>query len=408
MTKILFNNIIKEIYFKRGLNMSDKFKEKESEILNCIDDEIIKHNRIIESAFGGLTLNSYKLLMFLSAQFSLENMIETEDCFKLSFKNRDFLDSLEYSSQNGYTEVRKYLKQLKNTTIELPVWENDEIIGVDGLGFIDKYRSLKKGVSTIKIDKEMMKYIYKLNVEKENTILRYDLIKKFESYYSIRIYELLIRWKNSAHKKTTLELEALKDKLGVKGKYKAIKDFEQRVLKVAKREINQISDIVMDYKKFAKGEIKGKGRRPITHIEFTFKMKYEQDEKEILTDKQKDKLMEIARKKVIGSTKTAEEFYYYAFGEALQGVSNKNSKTAYFKYIERILINNQTFIGQTSMMINPEVRAAVNKKAEKRIEETRKSIQKQEQDKKNGVGMPEEIRKKLAEINKNYSFNDEE
>lgn len=373
-------------------------------------DEIIKHNRMIESAFGSLSLNSFKLLMFLSSYFSVENMVEMEESYKLSFRNKDFLESINYTSTKGYTEIKKYLRELKKADVELPEWEDGEIVGTVITGFIDNARVynpntkyVKKGTTTIRIDKALIPYLYKLKVEKETTILRYELMKKFTSYYSARIYELLIRWKNSSHRKREFELKELKEKLGIKDKYSDIRDLEKKVLKIAKREINEISDILMDYRKLAKEKTKR-----ITHIEFTFKMKYEQEEKEILTDKQKDKLMEIASKRVIGSNKTAEDFYSYALGIALEKVNNKNSKTAYFKYIESILKDDKVFIGQLSMFTDPELRAAANKKAEKSIEESNKWIEKQEENKKNGVGMPEEIKKKLAELNKNYSFDDEE
>ena len=377
-------------------------------------DEIIKHNRMIESAFGNLSINTFKLLMYLSSEFAVENMIEAEDFYKLSFKNSNFLKSIGYRNRTGYTDLKKYLRELKQAVVELPIWENDKKVGEVITGFILKAitysddSSIRKGTTTIWIDKDITPYLYQMKLEKENTILRYELMKKFESYFSARVYELLIRWKNTIHKKREFELQELKEKLGVKDKYNQFINFETKVLKVAKKEINQISDILIDYKKLSKGEIKGKGRRPITHIEFIFKMKYEQEEKDILTDNQKIKLMEIARKRVVGSNKTAEDFYSYAFGLALQGVSNKNSKTAYFKYIEKVLKDDQCFVGQQSMFADPEVRVAANKKAEKRIEETRKRIKEQEEIKKDAVPMPEEIRKKFKELNKNFSFDDEE
>lgn len=323
-------------------------------------DEIIKHNRMIESAFGSLGLNSFKLLMFLSSQFSVENMTELEDRYKLDFKNSIFLKSIGYESDRGYTEIKKYLKELRKVDIELPIWENGKEVGEVMTGFIEKSKSykpntdyVKKGITTIWITKELMPYLYKLKVEKETTILRYELMKKFESYFSARIYELLIRWKNTTHKKREFELKELKEKLGVSDKYNDFRNFEQFVLKVAKKEINNISDIEIDYKKLTKGEIKGKGRRPITHIKFTFKLKNELEKEEVFTEKQIEILMEIAKNKVLNTDKTAEDFYNYTYSLTVENCSNKKG---YYKYIKRILEEDKVFLGQTSLFTNPNVR----------------------------------------------------
>lgn len=190
--------------------------------------------------------------------------------------------------------------------------------------------------------------------------MRYNLMKQFDSLFSMRIYELLIRWKNTTHKKFTIELGELKIKLGVKGKYKEFKDFDLTVLKTAKREINELSDITMEYAKLALGEAKGKGRKPITHIEFSFKMKNERQEEEVLEEKQIKELMEIAERRALGTDKTANEFYNYGFSLALEGCNNNKG---FYKYIKSIITNDKVFLGQTSLLINPDVRAVAKQKS---------------------------------------------
>lgn len=334
-----------------------------NEIANIDRDKIIKDNRLIEAGISNLNLNSFKLLLYMTTELVMDNLEELEDGYKLTFRHSNFMDSIGYTSERKYNELRKYLKELRNTTIEMPIIENGKEVGWFGTGFIDKYWVYKKGFSTVKFDKNLLPYLYKLKVEKETTILRYNLMKLFNSFFSMRIYELLIKWRNTDHKRVTIELEELKNKLGVKGQYERFNNFEIKVLKQAKKEINELSDIVMDYQKLALGERKGKGKPPITHIAFSFKLKREQLEEEILTEKQIYELMEIAEDKTKGTAKTAKEYYDFCFALA-QG--NCHNNKGFYKYIKNTLRgDNKAYFGQITMFTNPDVREKARKASDK-------------------------------------------
>lgn len=349
-----------------------------NEIVNIEKDKIIKDNRLIEAGINNLNLNSFKLLLYMTTELIMENLEEQADGYKLTFRHGNFMDSIGYESERKYNELRKYLKELRNTTIEMPIIENGEEVGWFGTGFIDKYWVYKKGFSTVKFDKDLLPYLYKLKVEKETTILRYNLMKQFNSFYSMRVYEILVRWRNTEHKKVTVELEELKKKLGAKGKYKEIKDFENYVLKPAKKEINELSDIQMNYEKLALGERKGKGKPPITHIEFSFKLKREQQEEELLTEKQIIELMEIAEEKTKGTERTAKEYYDYCFSLTQEKCHNNKG---FHKYIKNTIKgDNKAFLGQITMFTNPDVREKARQQSDKvQAEITRAKKEKIEQ-----------------------------
>ncbi|MGM0411333.1 MAG: hypothetical protein ACQEQF_11325, partial [Bacillota bacterium] len=63
--------------------------------------------------------------------------------------------------------------------------------------------------------------------------------------------------------------------LGLVGKYKRFTNFETYVLKVAKEEINEHTDIDIDYEKIKRG-------RRITHIAFSIQSSVRDKEKEVL------------------------------------------------------------------------------------------------------------------------------
>lgn len=156
-----------------------------------------------------------------------------------------------------------------------------------------------------------------------------------------------MRWREVPGKKLIFEIEELKEKLGVLEKYGGInketgkkyngfKNFETRVLSVAKAEINEKSDIIMDYKKLAKGEAKGKGRKPITHIEFSFKLKYEKNDNPELTTEQIKDLMVICENRAGEINITSLSLFDWAYGYSKERVESKR-KNAFYNYMKKTL-----------------------------------------------------------------------
>ena len=73
------------------------------------------------------------------------------------------------------------------------------------------------------------------------------------SNYSVRLYELLIQWKQ-AKKTPMFELQEFRGQLGVEDdEYKAMSNFKIRVLDLAVEEINEKSDLKVKYENVKKG-----------------------------------------------------------------------------------------------------------------------------------------------------------
>mgnify|MGYP000016067756 FL=1 len=88
---------------------------------------------------------------------------------------------------------------------------------------------------------------------------------KLTSVYSIRLYELLIQWKG-ALKIPFFELDAIKQQLGVGGDYGRTDNFKRRVLDLAVSQINEHTDIFVNYEQVKVGRI-------ITGFSFVLKSK---------------------------------------------------------------------------------------------------------------------------------------
>lgn len=74
-----------------------------------------------------------------------------------------------------------------------------------------------------------------------------------DSIYSVRLYELLVQWKQ-AKNTPVFELESFRDQLGIDvHEYKRMGNFKLRVLDLAVEEINEKSDIKVSYVQVKKG-----------------------------------------------------------------------------------------------------------------------------------------------------------
>lgn len=116
---------------------------------------------------------------------------------------------------------------------------------------------------TIKFSTDVVPLIVGLN--KKFTTYELQQIVNLQSRYAIRLYELLIRWRDT--RKLNISLEDLKFCLGIhKNEYQLMSNFKNRVLDLAVTQINKYTDIVAEY-------VQKKEGRKITGFEFTYTIK---------------------------------------------------------------------------------------------------------------------------------------
>jgi len=93
------------------------------------------------------------------------------------------------------------------------------------------------------------------NLEGNYTKYRLGNILNFKSLYSINLYELFKKeLKGNKSKIRTIEIDKLKEWLGLTNKYSRYYDFKTKVLIKAKKEINLLNDIHFSYEEVRKGK----------------------------------------------------------------------------------------------------------------------------------------------------------
>ena len=129
---------------------------------------------------------------------------------------------------------------------------------VDKIGYIDDL-----GCVELVFASDVIPLITRL----ETRYTEYELkqVVGLQSEYAIRLYELIIQWR-SVGKTNPISLEELREKLGLVDEYKRIEAFKRRVLDLAVRQINEHTDITVEYEQHKQGRV-------ITGFTFKFKVK---------------------------------------------------------------------------------------------------------------------------------------
>ena len=129
---------------------------------------------------------------------------------------------------------------------------------VDKIGYIDDL-----GCVELVFASDVIPLITRL----EARYTEYELkqVVGLQSEYAIRLYELIIQWR-SVGKTNLISLAELREKLGLVDEYKRIEAFKRRVLDLAVKQINEHTDITVDYDQHKQGRV-------ITGFTFKFRIK---------------------------------------------------------------------------------------------------------------------------------------
>lgn len=193
-----------------------------------------------------MTLQAARLIRLLIAQVVKEDKdLKTYEC-----KISKLAELLNVDSSNIYRNVQDICDCAMKSVVYIGTgnpkhpWEM--------YNWLSKAKYDGKGTITLRLSEELKTYV--LDLEKWFTQYKLKNILKFNSYYAIRLYEI-IRCEDGATGgvKTELEFEIteLRKYFDCEDKYKLFADFKRKVIDIAVREINQKSDIWLapSYKK---------------------------------------------------------------------------------------------------------------------------------------------------------------
>lgn len=210
-----------------------------------------------------LSLAEQRVLLACIAQIDSTAVLTEEYRFEVTAAGVADLAGLENLS-NTYRDLKKASEKLyeRSVIIDDPDPDNPKITQrktrwISGIDYVDG-----EGKVVLSFAFGIIPYLSQLSRE----FTRYKLkhVARFESVYSIRLYELLVQWSCSGERE--IEVEWLKNQFQVGEKYSRLVDLKKRVIDPAVEEINRHSNLWVKYGQRKAG-------KTITHFQFQFGLK---------------------------------------------------------------------------------------------------------------------------------------
>lgn len=159
---------------------------------------------------------------------------------------KDLLGKFDQPLLHEYKRARRITKALMSRVVEIETGE-----GPLQVTFLSSVRYFKgKGYLEYRFDKALKPYLLQLR----ESFTEYDIrnILPCRSVYSLRMYELLKA--QEAQGEWTVSVRSLKERLMIGDKYSLYGDLKRHVLKTARRELEQHSDLAFDFQEIREGK----------------------------------------------------------------------------------------------------------------------------------------------------------
>ena len=204
---------------------------------------IVKSNNLIEASYR-LSTQEQRIILLVASMIKSED----EDFQEYYIEIKSFMDLIGVSGHSKYKEIKEITKKLRERTIIIKNLQEDTETQV---GWVSSFKYYNKGgYVKVRLDPELKPYFLKL----KERFTQYQLknVIKLKSSYSIRIYELLKQYEKI--KERYFELPELKKILGIRpGEYKLYGDFNRKILKRAKKELPEKTDLKFKYREKKNG-----------------------------------------------------------------------------------------------------------------------------------------------------------
>ena len=217
---------------------------------------VVNDNALIDASFN-LSLVEQRL-MLLAIVEAREIQDLTPDT-PIENKASSYREQYNTDSSEAYKQLSEATKQLFNRQFSyIDKYKGDDAITVSRWLNEATYIN-NKGTVVIYLNRNVISMISRLEANFTKYLL--EQVSDFKSQYSIRLYELLIKYKDVGNSKK-YTIEEIRSLLGIGvNEYKVLADFKKRVLDLAVKEINEKADIQIKYDQFKEG-------RKISHILF--------------------------------------------------------------------------------------------------------------------------------------------
>lgn len=237
------------------LKMKEKFQNQET---------VVKSNSLIQAGYR-LTLAEQRIILAAIAQVRRDREISSGETYSITANALS--DMTGTSAQRAYKELSDAAQRLYKREVRIEGGPNGKNNGpsdrVTMTRWVQAVEYVKyEGRIEIEFASRITPYLSLLH--REFTSYKLAHVAKMRSTHGIRLYEVLQQWRQSGERE--LDLEDLRRMFGVEGKYQSIKDLKARVIEPAIKDVNEQSDLIVDWGQRKKG-------RQVVAIQFVFEPK---------------------------------------------------------------------------------------------------------------------------------------
>ena len=217
-------------------------------------NHVVKSNQVIEASYQ-LSAVEQRIVLAAISRIPKNQLITDDELYPVSV---DELKQLGVHEKTAYRDLKEGINRLYERSINLSIDDKSiKMRWVQEIQFLDS-----QSVIGIRFSKPILPFIS--NLSREFTKYALSDIAGINSGYCIRIYELLVQYRQIG--KREISVESLRTMLELGKKYPLFADFKKRVIDTAIDQINEYSPLKVTY------EQKKTGRK-VTHIIFSFKEK---------------------------------------------------------------------------------------------------------------------------------------
>lgn len=213
-----------------------KNKYANSNLTNIRNQKVVKSNELIQQRTHMLSVQEQKIILFLISQLKPEQKEFEWQTFAIS----EFCEVCGIDNRSGknYEDLRNSIKNLSDKSLWVIGDDKDTLIRWIGSAEIEK----GNGKVKIRFDENMKPYLLELKQRYTQFDLIYTLPMK--SKYSVRMYEILKSYEK-LNEPVKFSLDRFQNLMG--SEYTRWADMRRRIIEVALPEINEYTDINVEY-----------------------------------------------------------------------------------------------------------------------------------------------------------------
>lgn len=209
------------------------------ELLEIKDDKVVFQSNVLTSARYDYTACQLDILFMILAMIEKDD--DDEKLYSIYVKDIEDLTGRKWNYQqmfNATAVMGSKMFAVYSPEKDTQLWLFRKVEHIKGKGYIN-----------VQLNPDMRNLLF--NVKKDFTAFQLKSALLCSSKYAKRLYTIACQWRSIGGK--TYEIDELKKILSLENEYTQIGQFKKYVLDVAKRQINENTDIEFDYKLFKRG-----------------------------------------------------------------------------------------------------------------------------------------------------------